>query len=182
MKLVLFGAPGSGKGTQAELIAQNLHLRRISLGDLLREEVEKNSSLGQEVKGYMAKGLLVPDELVGRVIEENMTGTGFILDGYPRNLQQAKKLDEILARHKSQIDKFIYLEIDQQTIAERLSKRGRGDDDPQVIQKRWQVFSGECKPLLDFYRSKGKLVIIDSCGSVAQIFERIQSQLECQNC
>jgi len=123
MRLILFGSPGSGKGTQATLLADFLGVKKISLGDILREEVKKNSSLGQEVKNYMERGVLAPDELVSRVIEESVNDDNFLLDGYPRNLDQAKKLDEILTKKNSDIDKVIYLDIDQQTIVDRLSKR-----------------------------------------------------------
>ena len=178
-KIILFGAPGSGKGTQAERIAEEFQLPRISLGDILREEVSKDSSLGKEVKGYMAKGLLVPDELVSRVIEENIDNGGFILDGYPRNLSQAENLDAMLAGKASDIDVVLYLDIDQEVITERLMKRGRGDDNAEVIKKRWQVFQNECFPILDFYRAKGKLVSIDAKGDIDEIFNRVKSQLEC---
>lgn len=123
MRVILYGAPGSGKGTQAVMLAQSLDLRKISLGDILREEVKKESSLGQEVKSYMEKGLLVPDELVSRVIEENIDSTGFLLDGYPRNLAQAKKLEEILTKKSTGIDAFVYLFVDEDTIVDRLTKR-----------------------------------------------------------
>jgi len=133
-KIVLFGAPGSGKGTQAVQLGSYLQLRKISLGDILRQEVKGETELGREVKGYMDQGVLVPDDLASRVIEENVgfqgrgegeesREAGFILDGYPRNLDQAKKLEEILQRNNDDIDAFIYLDMDQQTILERLSKR-----------------------------------------------------------
>jgi len=123
MRVILFGSPGSGKGTQAMLLADFLGVRKISLGDILRGEVKKNSSLGQEVKSCMERGALVPDELVSRVIEENVDNSGFLLDGYPRNLDQAKRLEEILASKDSDIDRVVYLDIDEQTIVDRLSKR-----------------------------------------------------------
>lgn len=123
MKIILFGAPGSGKGTQATVLSDYFKLRRISLGDIFREEVKKDSALGREVKNYMEKGLLVPDELVSRVVEENVSGDNFLLDGYPRNLNQAKTLDEILKKQGKDVDIFINLEVDEKTIIERLSKR-----------------------------------------------------------
>ena len=121
--IVLFGAPGSGKGTQAPDLAKKFDVAVVSLGDILRKEVKEGSSLGLEVKGYMEKGLLVPDELVARVIENNLSDKGFILDGYPRNLAQAQKLDAILAAKKCTIDAFIYFEIDEATMVARLSNR-----------------------------------------------------------
>ncbi len=123
MRVILFGSPGSGKGTQAMLLAGFLGVRKISLGDILREEVKKKSNLGQEVKSYMERGALVSDALVSRVVEESVNNSGFLLDGYPRNLDQAKKLEEILTRKNSNIDRVIYLDIDEQTIVDRLSKR-----------------------------------------------------------
>ena len=123
MNIILFGSPGSGKGTQAMLLADFLGIRKISLGDILREEVRKGSNLGEEVKNYMECGALVPDELVSRVVEENIDKRGFLLDGYPRNLNQAEKLDEILNKNNNDIDSIIYLDIDEQTIVNRLSMR-----------------------------------------------------------
>ncbi|MFA7676962.1 MAG: adenylate kinase [Candidatus Omnitrophota bacterium] len=123
IKIILFGAPGSGKGTQAVVLAQRLGVKRISLGDILRDEVKKQTPLGSEVKGYMEKGLLVPDELVSRVIEESIIRQGFILDGYPRTLNQAKALDKILDKQGIDIDAFVVLEVDQETVINRLSKR-----------------------------------------------------------
>jgi len=123
MNIILFGSPGSGKGTQAVLLADFLGIRKISLGDILREEVKKGSNLGEEIKSYMERGALVSDELVSRVVEENIDKRGFLLDGYPRNLNQAEKLDEILNKNNSDIDSVIYLDIDEQAIVGRLSKR-----------------------------------------------------------
>jgi adenylate kinase len=176
-KIILFGAPGSGKGTQAEMLAEAFDLPRISLGDILREEVEKDSQLGREVKQYMEKGLLVPDELVSRVIEENIGSGGFILDGYPRNIDQAKNLDKILDKKQSDVDAVVYLDIDEDIIVDRLMQRGRGDDNIEVIKKRWQVFQQECFPILDFYRDKDKLVTVDGRGDKHAIFDRIKAEL-----
>ncbi len=123
MKIILFGAPGSGKGTQSTVLCDYFKLRRISLGDIFREEVKKDSELGREVKNYMEKGLLVPDELVSRIVEENVSGDNFLLDGYPRNINQAKTLEAILKKQGNDIDVFINLEVDEKTIIDRLSKR-----------------------------------------------------------
>ncbi|MFH1505195.1 MAG: adenylate kinase [Candidatus Omnitrophota bacterium] len=209
MKIILFGSPGSGKGTQAVMLSKYFNLKKISLGDILREEVKKNSELGQEVKNYMEKGLLVPDEVVLRVVEENINFERFILDGYPRNLSQAKKLDEILEKNNNSFDSFIYLDVGQQTIIGRLSKRRickscganyhlenlrsreegicdncgaelvqRADDDPEVIKKRWEVFSDQSRKILDFYQNKGKLIKVDGNGDKEEIFERIKYKLQ----
>lgn len=123
MKIILFGAPGSGKGTQAVLLSEQFGLKKISLGDILREEVKKKSVLGKKVKDYMEKGSLVPDEVVALVIENNLPGENFILDGYPRNLNQAKTLEEIFKKKGLEYDAFIYLEVPEDLIVNRLTKR-----------------------------------------------------------
>ncbi len=122
-RLVLFGSPGSGKGTQAVALSEAFRLSRISLGDILRAEVKKDSELGKKVREYMEEGKLVPDEFVADVIERYINNGGFILDGYPRNLKQAQKLDQILQKKNIDIDAFLYLDIDQKIISNRLSKR-----------------------------------------------------------
>lgn len=151
MKIVLFGSPGSGKGTQAVVLSERLNLKKISLGDILREEVKKNSNLGEEVKSYMEKGLLVPDSVVSKVIEENIDSKDFILDGYPRNLSQAQNLDKILEERGQKIDIFINMDIDEKTIINRLSKR-------RVCKKCGVNYHLENLP-------PKKEGICDSCGS-----------------
>ena len=123
LRIVLFGAPGSGKGTQAILLSEYLNVHKISLGDILREEVKRQSPLGIKVSSYMEKGLLVPDEVVSEVIAAHLDNKGFLLDGYPRNINQAKNLEEILGIKHSAVDLFIYLDVDERTIVDRLSKR-----------------------------------------------------------
>jgi len=123
MKMVLFGAPGSGKGTQAKELAEHYNVNKISLGDILREEVKKDSFLGSTVKDYMEKGVLVPDDVVAKVIEENIGNGSFILDGYPRNLSQAVYLDNILSKKNTALDIAVYLDVDSQTIIKRLQMR-----------------------------------------------------------
>lgn len=123
MRIVLFGAPGSGKGTQAEMLAERFGLPKISLGDILRDEVRKGSDLGLKVKEIMERGDLVSDDLVAKVVEQNLNSDGFILDGYPRNQKQAETLDSILSRTNSAIDAFICLDVSPDIIINRLSKR-----------------------------------------------------------
>ncbi|OPX30868.1 MAG: adenylate kinase [Candidatus Omnitrophica bacterium 4484_171] len=123
MKMILFGAPGSGKGTQAKELSECYNINKISLGDILRKEVKKSSSLGNTVKGYMERGVLVPDDVVAKVIEENIGGESFILDGYPRNLDQAVYLDNILSKKNTALDIALYLDVDSQTIIKRLQMR-----------------------------------------------------------
>lgn len=123
MKLILLGAPGSGKGTQADVLTKNFSIRKISLGDILREEVKKDSDLGKKVSEYMEKGVLVPDEIVGNVIEENIADESFVLDGYPRNLAQAENLHKIFEGKGIRITAVIYLDVTTETVIKRLSGR-----------------------------------------------------------
>ncbi len=123
MRIILLGAPGSGKGTQAKEISEYFKVKRISLGDILREEVKNNSLLGNKVKQYMEKGILVPDEIMEEIINENITGEGFVLDGYPRNVKQARYLDSILLRRRKKIDVVFYLDVDETTVLKRLEFR-----------------------------------------------------------
>lgn len=127
MKIVLLGPPGAGKGTQAKVLAERLKLAHISTGDLLRQNVKENTGLGKEARSFMDKGALVPDELVTRMIDTRFDAAdvkeGFILDGYPRNIQQAKDLDEILKRHGTQIDVVFYLETSVPVVIQRLGGR-----------------------------------------------------------
>jgi len=123
MNIILFGAPGSGKGTQAKRMEKDFNLKQISLGDILREQVKNKTELGQEVEGYMKQGALVPDDVVGRVIKQAIKVDGFILDGYPRNENQAHVLDQILEEAKKEIKAFVYLDSNEETIVDRLSKR-----------------------------------------------------------
>ncbi len=207
MNVVLFGAPGSGKGTQAPDLAALTNAKTISLGDMLRAEVKADSDLGKEVKGYMEKGLLAPDELVSRVIEENIAD-GFILDGYPRNLLQARTLDEILAKKGLSLDKCLYFSVDERTVVERLSKRRvckqcgklyhlvnmpskiegvcdvckgelyqRKDDNAEVIKKRWEVFLQEGSKVVDYYKEQNKLLSVDARDDKDVVLERIKAQL-----
>ncbi len=123
MRLVLLGAPGSGKGTQAKSISDHFKIKKIVLGDILREEVKKGTELGGKVRGYMQKGLLVPDDIVALVIKEHIDNQGFVMDGYPRNINQAHILDEILQEKNITLDRVIYLDVTQDTVMERLLGR-----------------------------------------------------------
>lgn len=207
MNVVLFGAPGSGKGTQTPDLVALTGAKVISLGDMLRAEVKAGSDLGKEVQGYMDKGLLAPDELVSRVIEENITD-GFILDGFPRNVAQAKTLDDILQKKGLALDKCLYFSVDEKTVVERLSKRRicrqcgklyhlvnmpskkegicdvcggelyqRKDDNAEVIKKRWEVFLQEGSKVVDYYKQQDKLLSVDARDHKDVVLERIKAQL-----
>lgn len=123
MRLILLGAPGSGKGTQANSLSDYFKIKKISLGDILREEVKKDTDLGKKVIAYMEKGLLVPDEIVSLVVEQSLDNNGFVLDGYPRNLTQSKNLDTILQKKNLSLEAVVYLKVDKDVAIKRLSGR-----------------------------------------------------------
>lgn len=173
MRIVFLGPPGAGKGTQAEIISKKLNLRKISTGDILRSEMEKETELGKIAKSYMEKGELVPDEVMIKIIENNIKNlNGFILDGFPRTLNQAIELEKI-----TKIDKVIYLNVPDDEIKKRLLNRGRLDDKPEVIENRIKVYREQTQPLIEFYKNKGILYEIDGIGAIEEITKRIEEIL-----
>ena len=181
MRLVLLGAPGSGKGTQAARLKEHLQVPHISTGDLLRAEVAAGSKLGLEAKGIMARGELVSDAILLGMLEDRFsrpdTANGFILDGYPRNLAQADALDGLLARIGQPFDYAVQLEVPTDLLVERIAGRaqaeGRADDNPESVRKRLQVYTDQTAPVIDFYRQQGELTVVDGVGSLDEVFTRI---------
>jgi len=181
MRLVLLGAPGSGKGTQAAKLKEHLQVPHISTGDLLRAEVAAGSPLGLQAKEVMARGDLVSDEILLGMLRDrfsrNDTRAGFILDGYPRNLAQAAALDELLASLGQKFDAAVQLTVDNEKIVERLAGRakaeGRADDNPESVRKRLQVYDQQTAPVIEFYRQHGQLTVVDGVGSLDEVFVRI---------
>jgi len=185
MRLVLLGAPGSGKGTQATRLREHLQVPHISTGDLLRAAVKAGTELGRQAKAVMESGGLVSDEIVLGMLEERLTagdtGNGFVLDGYPRNLAQANALDALLARLGQPVDIAVQLDVDTELLINRLAGRaeaeGRADDSPDAVRKRLGVYTEATAPVVDFYRNSGRLARVDGVGSMDEVFQRITATL-----
>ena len=181
MRLVLLGAPGSGKGTQAARLKEHLQVPHISTGDLLRAEVAAGSTLGLQAKEIMARGDLVSDAILLGMLEARFsrpdTTGGFILDGYPRNLAQAAALDDLLIRIGQPMDAVVKLKVDTELLVERIAGRAkaeaRADDHPQSVRKRLNIYTEQTAPVIEFYRQHGQLTVVDGVGSLDEVFTRI---------
>lgn len=181
MRMVLLGAPGSGKGTQATLLKTQLDVPHISTGELLRAAVAAGTPLGLQAKAVMEAGQLVSDDIVLGMLEERFgqpdVQRGFILDGYPRNQAQARALDALLERMQLPVQAAVQLDVDQATLLERLAGRakaeGRADDNPASVANRLQVYQDQTAPVIDFYQGKGTLKRVAGEGTVQEILNRI---------
>ena len=186
LNVIILGAPGSGKGTQSELIINKYGLYHISTGEILRQEIKKQTELGVIADEYIKAGQLIPDELIikmlAEVLDANSNVKGYIFDGFPRTIAQAKALDQLLREKNTSIITVLSLTVDEKELLNRLVKRGeelgRTDDDPIVIQKRLEVYRNQTEPLKEFYRKKGKLFKIKGNNSVDDVFEIITEVLD----
>lgn len=174
MRIVLLGPPGAGKGTQAVRIAENLGVPHISTGELFRQNIDAGTPLGLEAKKYLSAGDLVPTSLTNdlvdtRLDDEDVAG-GFVLDGFPRNVEQAAALNEMLKRRGLKLDTVLELRVPEDVLVGRLMSRGRADDTEDVIRNRFRVYRDETAPLLDFYTSELKTV--DAVGDLDEVFTR----------
>ena len=206
MRLVLVGPPGAGKGTQAVFLAEHYSIPHISTGDIFRANLKAGTPLGQEAKGFMDRGELVPDSVTNAMVKDRLThddvANGFLLDGFPRNVVQAEVLRAILAEQKSPLDAVLELNIADSEIIERLSSRltcrgcgapapataqacaacggelyQREDDKAEVIARRLEVYNEQTAPIISFYRSEGLLITISATGAVAEITGRATTAL-----
>jgi adenylate kinase len=185
--LILFGPPGSGKGTQSEKIVEKFGLIHLSTGNLLREEIAAKTPLGLEAKNFMDKGQLVPDEVVIGMIDSCLVhhpeAKGFLFDGFPRTVAQAEALDKLLALRKTAICKVIALDVLEEELVTRLLLRGttsgRSDDNnEEVIRKRFLVYKKETEPVASYYEAQDKLERINGIGTVDEIFEVLSACVE----
>jgi adenylate kinase len=172
VRVVLLGPPGAGKGTQAQKLAEKLGIPQISTGELFRHNIDNGTKLGLEAKRYLDAGDLVPSDLTNQLVDDRLNSpdaaNGFILDGYPRSLEQAKALHEMLERRGTDIDSVIEFRVSEDVLLERLKGRGRADDTDDVIINRMKVYRDATAPLLEYYRSQLKTV--DAVGTMDEVF------------
>jgi adenylate kinase len=186
MLIVFIGPPGAGKGTQAKRLLAYLGIAHLSTGDLLREAKTQGTSLGMLAAQYMDHGRLVPDPLVltmvGERLQEPQFAAGCMFDGFPRTLAQARALDEFLVQRGTPLDVALELRADENELVTRMLKRAtaerRVDDNPQTIAHRMEVYHQETSPLIDYYRFKGILAVIDAMGSPDEVFNRIKNAVD----
>lgn len=188
LNLVIFGAPGSGKGTQSEKLIDRYHLHHISTGEVLRDHIARGTELGRTADAYISQGQLIPDELMLRVLEHELdnnpdeTAEGVIFDGFPRTIPQAQALKEMMKRRGQKIYAVIGLEVPENQLMDRMVLRGkesgRSDDNPETIRKRLAVYHKQTQPLRDYYVGEGMYLPIKGDGSVDQVFERVIDALD----
>jgi len=181
--LVIFGPPGSGKGTQSSKISEKYNLAHISTGEIFRSEIKNQTELGKRVQGIIERGELVPDEILIELLEcaikKNEGKDGFIFDGFPRTCQQAKDFDVLLDKLNYRLTLVLALEVKEEEIVQRLLKRaqelGRKDDTEEVIRNRMNVYHKQTAPIIEFYQRKELLTSLHGIGSIEDIFEKISN-------
>lgn len=188
INVVIFGAPGSGKGTQSDRIIERYNLFHISTGDVLRDHIKRGTKLGNVAKEFIDKGQLVPDELIidilGQVLDDNKEAiqNGVIFDGYPRTIPQARALEKLLNDRGTELHTVIGLEVDEQELINRLVNRGkisgRSDDNEETIKKRLTVYHSQTSPLQQYYKERNLYAAINGMGDIKEIFGRIAQELD----
>lgn len=208
MRLVIFGPPGAGKGTQASLLEKRRGLVQIATGDIIRTAIQEETPVGQEAKAYVEEGELVPDEVVRRLAEEAIARENyddFVLDGYPRTRQQAEWLTEFLVEEGTPLDAVVKLSVPDDVVVRRLSRRRvhketgeiyhldhdpppediqseyivqREDDKPETVRHRLHVYSEETQPLVEYFTQRGELVTVNGEGDIEEVYERITEVLD----
>jgi adenylate kinase len=187
LNLILFGPPGSGKGTQAQKLVEKYELIHISTGDLFRYEMKNDTELGLRAKEYMAKGELVPDEVtVGMLrnrVEQSLDGKGFIFDGFPRTIPQAEALDALLTEHATDISGLVALDVPDREIIDRILLRGKtsgrpDDNDESIIKNRIDVYRGETEPVYNYFAKQDKSRTVNGLGTIDEIFDRLCAEID----
>lgn len=186
MRIVLLGAPGSGKGTQAVLLREKLAVPHISSGELLRSAVKAGAELGQKAKVVMDRGELISDDIMLGLIKERLSledaKDGFILDGYPRNISQAESLDELLSHLGRPLDEVLQINVDTELVVKRIARRAaeedRSDDTEEVVRNRLRVYAKLSAPVVDYYTDKGVLSVVLGEGTAEEVFQHILGVLQ----
>ncbi|MDZ7660334.1 adenylate kinase [Fodinibius sp.] len=183
MRIIIFGPPGAGKGTQANLISEEYDIPHLSTGEIFRSAIKNETPLGKEVKAILDAGDLVPDEKVVGLVEEELKdekyNDGYILDGFPRTVPQAEAYDALLDKKGKKLDAFLQLEVPQYELVDRILSRdeGRSDDTPEKVKNRLSVYREETAPVLNHYKKQDVVETIDGVGSIDEIFDRIKVTL-----
>jgi len=176
VRVVLLGPPGAGKGTQAVRLAEKLGVPHISTGELFRHNISNGTALGVRAKHYMDAGELVPSGLTNDLVDDRLNESdvdgGFILDGFPRTIDQAEALHDMLQRRGLKLDAVVELRVPEEVLIERLMSRGRADDTEDVIRNRFRVYRDETAPLLTYYENQKELRTVDAVGGLDEVFER----------
>lgn len=184
MKLILFGPPGAGKGTQAKKISSHYNIPHLSTGNIFRYNIKNETELGKKVKSILDAGKLVPDETVVELVVDELQhdkyDNGYILDGFPRTIPQAEALDEYLSSKGTSIDLFLNLEVPEKELVNRILSRaeGRSDDTPEKVKTRLDVYHKQTAPVLNHYKKQSKVQQINGVGSIEEIFGRIKKVLD----
>ena len=188
--LVVFGAPGSGKGTQSARLIEDYGLYHISTGELLRDHIARGTELGKVADSYISKGQLIPDELMIEILENTLdenpeTRNGVIFDGFPRTIPQAKALKTMLEKRGSKVHAVVGLEVEDSELIDRLLKRGlesgRSDDNLETINARLKVYNDQTAPLMEYYKREGKYHGVKGSGAIDDIFNAIKNELKGTN-
>ncbi|MCC7086924.1 MAG: adenylate kinase [Pirellulales bacterium] len=186
MRIILIGPPGAGKGTQAQILAAHLRVPHLSTGEMLRRAIQSVTPLGKSAKQLIDAGQLVPDDMVLQIAERRLgqpdCASGCLLDGFPRTVPQAEALGKYLQRQVTPLDGVIEMQVDEDEIVERLKKRGRSDDQPQVIRERMAAYRRQTEPLLDYYRNRKLLHSIDGLGTIDEVSTRLNLVVEQLSC
>ena len=186
MKLVFLGPPGAGKGTQASLLSKDLNIPHISTGEILRKAVKDGTELGKKIQAVIDSGNLVPDQMIVGIIKERTSesdcSSGYILDGFPRTVEQAQALEEMMSEANEQIDKIVLFDVNIDELEERLNhRRGqetRVDDSKEIQVERLMVYEKQTKPLISYYEERGSLKRVDATGSIEEVQTKLKSVLD----